>query len=144
NPLPLAKRAVRPVFISDTVTVGTKLRHLLRYPGALLIDKGGVDPPNCQAAYNPDPGNPATLSNPTNLTVGIPRVISRNPAEHIEWIPLLAEVRSNPADPASGPFSFSSPGVQKGVVAAMLNYPFQSAALSGFRPSPEPGNITNV
>src|SRR5205085_2468518 len=76
-------------------------------------------------------------------TVGIPRVISRNPAEHIEWIPLLAEVRSNPADPASGPFSFSSPGVQKGVVAAMLNYPFQSAALSGFRESAGPGNIGN-
>jgi len=125
--LPLVNQALRPLMILDFVKVGGTERRLLRYPGALLSDP----------------------SAPTGFSVGIPRVTARDAdgVEMIEWIPILSEARTNPADPTTGPFSLASASPQAGVAAVVINYPFQAAMLSGFRSNPagplEP-NIGNV
>jgi hypothetical protein len=122
--LPLVNRALRTIFISEIVDG----EMLLRYPGALLSVGMPAPPPP------PPPGMPQVCwpTARTDLTVSIPEVTARdaNGVETIRWVPVLAEVRS---DPASGPFSFNSMGPQKGIAAVAINYPFQSAALSGFR-----------
>jgi len=135
NSLPLVNRALRPVFISDTVTFdnGQTYRHLLRYPGALLTD-----------------ANPPMGFYTGGFTVGIPEVLTRDSSTGEEttlrWVPVLTEVRSDPGDPKCGPFSLAAPTlnpgecgmsfdptVARGIAAIAVNYPFQSAALSGFR-----------
>lgn len=110
--LPLVNQALRPLMINDRVNVGGVERNLLRFPGALLSN---------------------SLA-PSGFSVGIPRVAARGSdgTETIEWVPVLSEVRSDPADPASGPFSLASVGPQRGVAAISINYPFQAALLSGF------------
>lgn len=118
--LPVANKALRPIMIFDRVEVGGATRNLLRYPGALLAD-------------------PSTS---TGFAVGIPRVVARGATgvETIEWIPVITEVRPDPADPTTGPFSINDvgpPRTQKGLVAIALNYPFQAAATSSFRTSPD-------
>ena len=141
--LPLVNRALWPVFISETLNPGQPgERRLLRYPGALLMTNKPAAAPACPTAA-PD------------LTVAIPQVVGRNAnavssgVETIKWIPVMSEVRgSNPADPncaAYGPFSFQSappttlacptdtPANARGIAAVAINYPFQSAALSGYR-----------
>jgi hypothetical protein len=119
--LPVVNNVLRPLMIVDH-TDGT--RTLLRYPGALLTD------PN----------------DPNKFVIGIPRVVERgaNGVETIEWINVLEEVRSDPGDPTTGPFSVTStvPGVPPGVVALRINYPFQAAALSGFQQN-DPNNPNN-
>jgi len=118
--MPIVNRSLRPAFISETVGA----RRLLRYPGALLGVTSPPPPPlACPAVAN-------------DLTVGIPRVTARDPdtgVETVDWIPVLTEVRADPADPDSGPFSYQSTGAQRGIVAVAIHFPFQSAGLSGFR-----------
>lgn len=125
--LPLVNQALRPVFIADNVTIDGAPRHLLRYPGALLVKAG----------------------TPTGFTVGVPRVVSRDGSgvETVEWLGVMTEVRSNPIDPACelfGPFDMTPPpppvpaqcgvnAVPAGIAAIAINYPFQSAGLSGFQ-----------
>jgi hypothetical protein len=113
--LPVVNRALRPLMIVDR----SRGLHLLRYPGALLADPS-VPPGTCPSG---------------GFTVGIPRVVARaaDGVETIEWIPVIEEIRSDPAVPATGPFSLASP--QRGLVALRVNYPYQAAALSGFRES---------
>jgi hypothetical protein len=132
--MPTVNRALRPAFIGDNPIIDGEQRHFLRYPGALLTTM-------------------ATQFN-GGFTVGVPRVASRNAdgVESIEWIPIMSEVRANPADANCapyGPFSLLSPGIQtaqqiaecgldvpsssRGIAAVAINYPFQSAMLSGFR-----------
>jgi len=152
NQLPLVNRALRPLLIYETIN-GT--RKLLRYPGALL---------STGQTYNPAGACPA---NATDLTVGIPRVTGRgaNGVETIDWVPVVAEVRSNPIDincAPYGPFSFVDAGTPppqcgtdvplsaRGMAAVQINYPFQAAMLSGFQKSPPtagdplPPNFSNV
>ena len=114
--LPAVNQALRPVMIYERVNVAGADRNLLRYPGALLSD-------------------PAS---PSGLTVGVPRIASRdaNGVETIEWVPILGELRTDPADPLTGPFSATSASPQRGMVAVVINYPFQAAATSSFRQNP--------
>ena len=152
NQLPLVNRALRPLLIYETIN-GT--RKLLRYPGALL---------STGQTYNPAGACPA---NATDLTVGIPRVTGRgvNGVETIDWVPVVAEVRSNPNDincAPYGPFGFVDAGTPppqcgtdvplsaRGMAAVQINYPFQSAMLSAFQnltvPTPSeplPPNLSN-
>lgn len=112
--LPVVNKALVPLMIHETIG-GTEY---LRYPGALLND------PNSS----------------TGLAVGIPRVVLRDlssGAETIEWVAPIEEIRSDPADEATGPFSVASTGSQQGLVAIRVNYPFQAAALSGFMQGPD-------
>ena len=141
--LPLVNQALRPVFIAENITLGGVLRRFLRYPGALLVKAG----------------------TPTGFTVGIPRVTTRNAngVETVDWVPVMAEVRGNPTDAACapyGPFNLVPPPppapvqcgtsvVPAGIAAVAINFPFQSAGLSGFRsagftngaPNPNIGNV---
>lgn len=97
----------RPDFDGD----GAPDRRFLRYPGALLED----------------------ASAPTGYTVGIPVVTSRveDGVETIRWVPVVEEIDS---EDSPDPFQISSP--QRGLVALRINFPFQSASMSSFRPDP--------
>ena len=111
--LPVVNKALVPLMIHETIGGA----EYLRYPGALLNDP----------------------SSPSGFAVGIPRVVSRGAdgVETIEWMPPIEEILSDPADPATGPFSVASPGPQQGLVAIRVNYPFQAATLSGFQQGPD-------
>jgi hypothetical protein len=115
--LPVVNRALRPLMIVDR----SRGLHLLRYPGALLTDPS-ITPGTCPSG---------------GFTVGIPRVVERaaDGVETIEWIPVIEEIRTDPTDPLTGPFPLAS--AQGGLVALRVNYPYQAAALSGFRESAE-------
>jgi len=84
--------------------------EFIRYPGALLTD------PNMTSGF----------------TVGIPLVVGRdvNGVETIRWVPVVEEIES---DTAPDPFRIDS--AQRGIVALRINYPFQSASMSSFRPN---------
>lgn len=112
---PVVNRALRPVYIFEQLAG----RRLLRFPGALL--------------NSPNP----TVFN-AGLTVGVPLVEARaaSGAETIRWVPVLEEVRLDPADPTTGPFSASSLSPDQGLVALRVNIPHQSAAMSSFDPPP--------
>jgi hypothetical protein len=138
--LPPVNQALRPLMIVDHVTLDMMPRNFLRYPGALL-DAAPPAPPGC-------PLPPAS-----GFGVGIPRITKRDATgvETIEWVPILAEVRTDPSadGAASGPFSIASTGPQHGLVALMVNYPFQAAMMTSFRPAaptaddPLPPNMAN-
>jgi Flp pilus assembly protein TadG len=100
----------------------------LRYPGAVFMDP------------NPDP----TLSPPASgFLVRIPVVspINPNPApvtqSIVRWVSVLEEINStaNVQNNLSG-FQVSSP--ERGVVALRINYPYQSATMSGYQPPAVP------
>lgn len=104
----------RPDFDGD----GTPDENLIRYPGALLTD----------------------ASTPTGYTVGIPLITARNAdgVETVRWVPVVEEIdtEASPADDSGAspdPFRISS--AQRGMVAVRINYPFQSASMSSFRPN---------
>lgn len=127
--MPIVNRALRPLMIADY----SNGRRLLRYPGALL---SAPDAAGCQG-------------HPTNLTIGIPRVVARGEdgVETIEWVPVLEEVRPVPGDPATGPFSLAAnpalPDQPRGVAAVRINYPYQAAMMTGFRPGAAGPNIAH-
>lgn len=101
----------RPDFDGD----GTPDANLIRYPGALLVDS----------------------SRPTGFTVGIPLVTSRNAegVETIRWVDIIEEIEPIDAtDERHDPFSAANT-VTRGIVALRINYPFQSATMSSFRPN---------
>ena len=112
--LPVLNQALRPLMIFDH----SGGRRLLRYPGTLVAD--------------------ATA--PSGLSVAIPYVTSRNELgkEHIVWVPVLEEIL-NPSFPSASPFSMTNPPSmpQRGLVAVRINYPFQAATLSAYRPAPQ-------
>jgi hypothetical protein len=111
--MPLVNRALRPLFISDTLPQGDGgALPILRYPGALV----------------PDPAAPL------QWTVKVPRP---GAAGAVVMMEIVAEARMDAADPASGPFSALAPVTPNGIAAVVVNYPFQAAALSGFAPRPE-------
>jgi TadE-like protein len=120
--MPVVNRALRPLMFVD-LSGG---RRLLRYPGALLSDTSG-SPLSCGTQP------------PTTFVVGIPQVVSRAP-ETIEWIPVVQEIRSDPSDPATGPFSVVSTATPAGLVAIRLNYPYEAAAITSFQANP-PGPL---
>lgn len=104
----------RPDFDGD----GTADGNFIRYPGALLTDG----------------------STPTGFTVGIPLVTGRTAdgVETIRWVPVVEEIdtEDSPSDDSGvspDPFRISS--AQRGLVALRINYPFQSASMSSFRPN---------
>jgi hypothetical protein len=129
--LPLVNKALRPAFITETVPVGTSTHRIIRFPGALV---------------SPDPANPPT-DPPSSATNGFSVVVYKvsgtsTPTE----IQVLAETRVDPADQNCGTFSVIppmltagecgasfDPNQNRGIVSVTVNYPFQSAALTGFK-----------
>lgn len=124
--LPLVNQMLRPLMIVDRLGGDDQNgQTLLRYPGALLSDP----------------------ESKTGFTVQIPRVVSRTDSgvESIHWIPVLEEVKAK--DAAQGAFSIlASEGgnVARGVVVLRVNYPYQSAALSGFQANPDADRGKNM
>jgi hypothetical protein len=95
--------------------------NLLRYPGALLSHSG----------------------TPSGFTVGIPLVTSRGASgsETIRWVAVVEEIDSEQENDNSGnapdPFDVTDPSGHRGIVALRINYPFQAAAMTGFRANPD-------
>lgn len=104
---PVINRMLLPVMVRSRAG-GSNFLH---YPGAILQLPGG------------------------GHTVGVPRVISRasEGTETIEWLPVLEEVRANPGDPNSGPFSLASTGPERGLVALRIHCPYQATSLVAFK-----------
>jgi Flp pilus assembly protein TadG len=109
--LPLVNRALRPLMIYDDFSCPAS--PVFRYPGQLVLS---------------DPGNQCSFTG----EVTVPKL---NPDQTCcVDLPVLAEVR---ADAASGPFSGANLAVSpNGVVAVMVQYPFQAATLSAYQPRP--------
>jgi hypothetical protein len=119
--LPAVNKILRPIMIVEHVDLNGP-RRFMRYPGALLSNSS----------------TPAPCT-PSGFTVGIPQIDTRDPntgAETITWVPVLEEIRVDPANSLTGPFSFLSTATDHGLVALRLNYPYQAAASSSFRTSP--------
>ncbi len=101
----------RPDFDGD----GTPDRNFIRYPGALLVD----------------------VTKTSGYTVGIPLVTTRagDGTETIRWIKVVEEIEPTDInDPKHDPFSVAN-AITRGIVALRINYPFQSASMSSFRPN---------
>lgn len=114
--MPVVNRALRSLMIVEPAT-GTHPR-LLRYPGALVTDAGAI----------------------AGLSVVIPQVVARDAdgVETLTWVPVIEEVRVDPCDDTTGPFSLSGAGAAtRGLAAVRINYPYQAGALTAFRPSPD-------
>ena len=148
--MPVVNRALRTLMIAEPARPS-----LLHYAGALLSDTAGA---SCSAV------GPNGQAAPTGFTVGIPLVDSRDGGETITWVPVVQEIRAaQDADcPSRGPFSLVylaaqdecgplvvDPVPDRGLAAVRINYPYQAAALSGFRSTPptdtdpRPPNISN-
>jgi len=148
--MPVVNQVLRSLMITEP-----SRPSLVRYPGALLSDAAGLA---CSAI------GPNGEAAPTGFAVGIPLVNTDNGAESITWVSVLQEIR--PAEdsdcPSRGPFSLvylaaqddcgalaADPSPTRGVAAIRINYPYQAAMLSGFRPSPPtvtdplPPNLAN-
>lgn len=111
--LPAINRVLCPLMVVDSSSVpGT---WLLRYPGALVT----------------------SASAPSGLTVQIPRVTDRDPVsgvETIEWLHVVEEIGA-PGAPSGFSLVPATP-LSSGMVALRINYPFQAATMSSFRPNP--------
>ncbi len=108
--LPVINRVLCPLMVVEYVK--DTATWLLRYPGALVPSDTSED----------------------HLTVRIPHVLSASEdgTQQIEWVRVVEEIRSDPC--GAGSFSLAAGGL----VALRINYPFQAAAMSGFRPSDDP------
>ncbi len=104
---PIINRMLLPVMNRSRVGTAT----FLHFPGAILQVPGG------------------------GFTVGVPKVIARGAdgTETIRWLPVLEEVRANPGDPNSGPFSLASTGPERGLVALRINCPYQATTLTAYK-----------
>lgn len=118
---PVVNRMLLPVMVRTTVGGTDGGTEYLQYPGAIVASAS------------------------EGLTVAVPHVVSRDPvtgAEQIRWLSVVEEVRADPDDPHTGPFSVSSTGPQKLLVALRINCPYQAATLSAMQPNPETGAMT--
>ena len=126
-PLPLVNQMLRPLMIYERVTdFGGNTVNSLHYPGA-VVNKlvGGV---TIQTVLIPQVvENPAVAPHKLNAFEDDPLSTT---VPSIEWLPVVQEV----AAPGASPFSVSGGGL----VALRVNYPFQSAAMSGFHVLPPP------
>jgi Flp pilus assembly protein TadG len=80
----------------------------------------------------------AVLSDGNSYRILIPRVTGRDATgtETIEWVNVVEEIPPKLGDPAF---------FTQGIIAVRINYPYQAAALSSFRPNPgAPSNIVDA
>jgi hypothetical protein len=134
-----------PLLNQQLVTMMIVDNGLLRYPGALLA-RPGVEPPDGVSFDEKSP-----YASPTEykswiagdeFIVEVPVITGRaaDGSETLRWVSIVEEIDTEelPTDndgPNADPFSINSP--QQGIVALRINFPFQSASMSSFRPNPE-------
>lgn len=113
---PVVNRALRPAMIFNLVEHAGALRRFLQVPGALIFSNTA----------------------PSGFTVAVPLVVSRDATgtETIRWVSVVEEVRTDPLDPTTGPFSITSTANDRGVVALRINLPYQSSAMASFQSDP--------
>lgn len=126
TPLPVVNRALVSLMFIDSVGGN----QILRYPGALVTSQTA----------------------PSGLTVKVPLVVSAPGVgpETIEWHDVLEPILPNgvtlqTATSTTDPFSVAwtdpaGSGLPGGAVAVRLNYPFQAAEMSGFKPASTDSN----
>ncbi len=117
---PLVNQQLVPIMIYDQIGG----QAVLRYPGAVFTD------PNTGTTLNP-PGSGYLVRVPVVTVPPYPAAAT----ESITWVSVLEEI-SSPTNP--NPFQVSSP--QRGIVALRINYPYQSASMSGFQQLPNPSS----
>lgn len=117
---PVVNRALRPAMVFNLLEISGATRRLMHVPGALVTS------PTPQASRPPGA---------TGYMVAVPLVVSRaaTGTETIRWVGVVEEVRPDPLDPASGPFSVAASGVDAGLVALRINLPYQSSAMASFQ-----------
>jgi hypothetical protein len=120
--LPVVNQQLVPLMISDSIGA----TRVLRFPGAVFED---ADPGD-----DPQPPRPPG----SGWLVRVPIVTGRNAdgtEGPVHWVRVLEEMEpADPLDLAHDPFRITSQ--QRGLVALRVNYPYQSAVMSGFRPNP--------
>lgn len=130
---PLLNQQLATVMIVDRLDLNGdgNLERILRYPGALIRRTEPLSPPQIEGETQPYPDWVES-----GYAIRIP-LINRDEfgAETIRWVPVVEEIWS-PDSGGAQPFPLSSSSTS-GVVALRINYPFQSAAMSSFRPNPE-------
>jgi len=127
--LPVVNQQLVPLMITEYRQDGAGgYRRMIRYPGALLEDGAPVAPPEGMPPYS-------------GYLVKVPLVVDRDQfgVETIVWRDVIEEVDTETDDDEAGPnpdpFKLSS--AHRGLVALRINFPYQAAALSGFRPNPK-------
>jgi len=116
--LPVVNQQLVPLMIYEEIG-GSPGTRVLRYPGALVADIETGD----------DPADPPA----SGFKVQIPLVTrDGDGTETIEVVDVIEEIS---ASSDAGPFRIS----QGGTVALRINYPYQSASMSGFEPRPAIG-----
>lgn len=109
---PVVNRMLFPLMIRASVGG----QPVLHYPGCVIALPGG------------------------GRTVAVPHVVDfSGSVATIRWLPVLEEVRSNPADLNSGPYSLASSGPERGLVALRINYPYQATTMTAFHVAPGGG-----
>jgi hypothetical protein len=126
--MPLLNQQLATMMIVDRPVINGVQRRFLRYPGALLTR---------DSAFTHPSGRMYDSWVATGFTVGIPVVRDRSATgtETIEWRDVVEEIEpQDEMDDCHDPFRISS--AHRGIVALRINYPFQSASMSSFQPSP--------
>ncbi|GJL62600.1 MAG: pilus biosynthesis protein TadE [Nitrospirales bacterium] len=125
--LPIVNRMLRPLMNVEHIMLDGSTRKVLRFPGILVQDRTGQSDLNSWSVNVPYGG----------LTGGAN-------GEHLNWKPVLEEVRGNPEDPNSGSFSLqpSQQGALAGLVALRINYPFQPMFMNWLPQSVLPDSVT--
>jgi hypothetical protein len=119
--LPAVNKALWPLMVGDVLN--SDATNLRRYPGALLNIRAGAAP-DCHGHAS------------KQYVVGIPKVtITHDGSESMIWVPILEAVTTSGG---VDPFPLMSGGLS----AVRVNYPYQAALLSGFKPGAAPFDQT--
>jgi len=129
---PLVNQMLRPLMIFERIddpgSPGTTF-DCLHYPGAIVNKTVGVA--TIQTVLIPQlVENPATVPHKLNAYEDDPA----STVPKIEWLPVVQEVA--PLDAAGNPNPSPFPASNGGLVSLRINYPFQSAAMTGFHVTP--------
>ncbi|GJL66168.1 MAG: hypothetical protein NPIRA05_11390 [Nitrospirales bacterium] len=125
--LPIVNRMLRPLMNVEDLMLDGTTRKVLRFPGVVVQDHKRQTNLNVWSVNVPYDG-----------ISGVPN------GEHIKLKPVLEEIRGNPEDPNSGPFSLqpSQQGALAGLVALRINYPFQPMLMNWLPQSVLPDSVS--
>ncbi len=121
---PLVNQQLVPLMVYDQIGG----QAVLRYPGAVFTD------PNAGATL-PVPASGYLVRIPV---VSVPASPASATESIINWVSVLEEIPSSASSASTGTGAFPVSSPQQGVVALRINYPYQSASMSGFQPPANP------